>query len=59
MTDRELLAIPEIEKEYGLSRHRLYGLIAEGSLPALRIGTKRIFVRRTVWEDFLRAAEMK
>jgi len=59
MTDRELLSVPEIEKDYGISRHRLYGLIADGLLPALRIGTKRVYVRRTAFEKFLLAAEMR
>jgi len=59
MEDTQLLTVPAIEDHYGVSRFRLYKIIADGELPSIRIGAKRIYVRREDWELYLQNAKKK
>ena len=45
--------VPEVVKELRIPRTRCYALIAQGTLPAVRIGEKSIRVNRHELEKFL------
>ena len=50
---REWLRVPETAELLGLPRSRTYELIAQGELPATRIGERSIRVNRRELERFL------
>lgn len=50
---REWLRVPEVAEELNIPRSRAYELIANGDLPAVRIGQKSIRVNRQELERFL------
>jgi excisionase family DNA binding protein len=50
---REWLKVPEVAEELQVPRSRAYELIAEGALPAVRIGKRSIRVNRAELERFL------
>lgn len=50
---REWLRVPEVAEELNIPRSRAYELIADGDLPAVRIGQKSIRVNRQELERFL------
>jgi len=50
---REWLTVPEAAEELRLPRTRAYALIANGELPAVRIGERSIRVNRKELERFL------
>ena len=52
-TEREWLRVPEVAELLGLPRTRTYELIAQGELPAVRIGERSIRVHRRELEKFL------
>ena len=52
-SEREWLRVPEAADLLGLPRTRTYELIANGDLPAVRIGEKSIRVNRRELETFL------
>jgi excisionase family DNA binding protein len=47
------MKVPEVAKELGIPRSRAYDLIAQGDLPAVRIGERSIRVNRRELERFL------
>lgn len=47
------LKVPEVAEELNIPRSRAYELIANGDLPAVRIGEKSIRVNRRELESFL------
>lgn len=47
------LKVPEVAEELKIPRSRAYELIADGELPAVRIGEKSIRVNRAELERFL------
>jgi excisionase family DNA binding protein len=47
------LTVPEVAEELRLPRSRCYELIAQGSLPAVRVGERSIRVNRAELERFL------
>jgi excisionase family DNA binding protein len=51
--EREWLKVPEVAKELNIARSRAYELIANGELPAVRIGERSIRVNRRELERFL------
>ena len=53
ITEREWLRVPEVAELLGLPRTRTYELIAQGELPAVRIGERSIRVHRRELEKFL------
>jgi excisionase family DNA binding protein len=57
MEDQHLLTVPAIEMLFGVSRYRLYKLIQDGEIPHVRLGRKRIYVKRHDWETYLENAE--
>ena len=50
---REWLKVPEVAEELNIPRSRAYELIANGELPAVRIGERSIRVHRGELERFL------
>jgi len=50
---RDWLTVPEAAQELRLPRTRCYELIAQGELPAVRIGERSIRVHREQLERFL------
>lgn len=50
---REWLRVPEVAEELNIPRSRAYELIANGDLPAVRIGQKSIRINRQELERFL------
>ena len=44
--ERDWLKVPEVAEELGIPRTRAYELIANGELPAVRIGERSIRVHR-------------
>lgn len=50
---RTWLKVPEAAAELGIPRTRCYELIAQGELPAVRIGERSIRVNRKELERFL------
>ena len=50
---RDWLKVPEVAEELGIPRTRAYELIANGELPAVRIGERSIRVHRGELERFL------
>ena len=50
---KDWLKVHEVAEELRVPRSRAYELIAEGSLPAVRIGVKSIRVNRAELERFL------
>lgn len=50
---REWMKVPEVAEELGIPRSRAYSLIAQGDLPAVRIGERSIRVNRRELERFL------
>jgi len=55
----ELLSAADIEEHYGIQKHRFYDLARAGAFPSLRIGERRVFVRREAWENYLKTVESK
>jgi excisionase family DNA binding protein len=53
----DVLTVPQIALELGISRSLAYDLVARGEIRALRIGQKTVRVRREALEEFLRARE--
>jgi excisionase family DNA binding protein len=51
--ERAWLTVPEAAVELHISRTRCYELIAQGALPAVRIGERSIRVHRGELEKFL------
>jgi excisionase family DNA binding protein len=51
--ERTWLTVPEAAEELRIPRSRAYELIAEGELPAVRIGERSIRVNRGELERFL------
>ncbi|MBA3610439.1 MAG: helix-turn-helix domain-containing protein [Rubrobacter sp.] len=51
--DHVWLKVPEVAEELNIPRSRAYELIANGDLPAVRIGEKSIRVNRRELETFL------
>jgi excisionase family DNA binding protein len=47
------LTVPEVAEELQIPRTRAYSLIADGELPAVRIGERSIRVNRAELERFL------
>jgi excisionase family DNA binding protein len=47
------LTVPETAQMLRIPRSRAYALIAEGSLPAVKLGARSIRVNRTELERFL------
>jgi excisionase family DNA binding protein len=47
------LTVPEVARELQLPRSRTYELVAQGELPAVRIGERSIRVNRAELERFL------
>ena len=47
------LTVPEVARELRIPRSRAYELIAQGQLPAVRIGERSIRVNRAELERFL------
>lgn len=47
------LTVPEVAEELHIPRSRCYSLIANGELPAVRIGERSIRVHRGELETFL------
>ncbi len=52
-TERAWLTVPEAAVELRIPRTRCYELIAQGELPAVRIGERSIRVHREELERFL------
>lgn len=52
MEDREILRPAEVGALLGLSTGRVYQLIAEGAIPATRIG-RALRIPRRAWEGWL------
>ncbi len=52
MEQKRLIDANDIQREYGLSRPKIYGLLNSGLFPVVRLG-KRLFVKREVFEKFL------
>ncbi len=50
---REWLKVPEVAEELNIPRSRAYELVANGELPAVRIGERSIRVNRTELQRFL------
>lgn len=50
---RTWLKVPEVAEKLGIPRSRAYELIANGELPAVRIGERSIRVNRRELETFL------
>jgi excisionase family DNA binding protein len=50
---REWLKVPEVAEELNIPRSRAYELVANGGLPAVRIGERSIRVNRAELERFL------
>jgi excisionase family DNA binding protein len=50
---REWLTVPELAEELHIPRSRAYALIANGELPAVRIGERSIRVNRQELKHFL------
>lgn len=50
---REWLTVPEVAEELRIPRSRAYDLVAQGALPAVRIGERSIRVNRRELERFL------
>lgn len=50
---REWLKVPEVAEELSIPRSRAYELVANGELPAVRIGERSIRVHRGELERFL------
>lgn len=51
--EKTWLKVPEVAEELGIPRSRAYDLIANGELPAVRIGERSIRVNRAELERFL------
>ncbi len=51
--NREWLKVPEVAEELSIPRSRAYSLIANGELPAVRVGERSIRVHRGELEKFL------
>ena len=51
--EKSWLKVPEAAEELGIPRSRAYELIANGELPAVRIGERSIRVNRRELERFL------
>jgi excisionase family DNA binding protein len=49
----EWLKVPDVAKELGIPRSRAYALIAQGDLPAVRIGARTLRVPRSELRRFL------
>ena len=47
------LTVPEVARELRIPRSRAYDLVAQGELPAVRIGQRSIRVNRRELEAFL------
>lgn len=47
------LKVPEVAEELNIPRSRAYELVANGELPAVRIGERSIRVNRRELESFL------
>lgn len=45
-----LMRVSEVASELGLSRARVYEMVAEGLIPSTRIGPRCIRIPRSVWE---------
>ena len=54
MTNAQLLTVPEVAARLGIGRTTLYLLLAQGDLPSVRIGRRRL-IREDAIEDFIRA----
>ncbi len=50
---RDWLTVPEVAEELKIPRSRAYDLVAQGSLPAVRIGVRSLRVNRRELERFL------
>ena len=50
---REWLTVPEVAEELRIPRSRAYDLVAQGDLPAVRVGQRSIRVNRQELERFL------
>lgn len=50
---REWLTVPEVAEELRIPRSRAYELVAQGHLPAVRIGERSIRIHRRQLEEFL------
>ncbi len=50
---RAWLTVPEVATELHIPRSRAYELIAQGELPAVRVGERSIRVNRNELERFL------
>jgi excisionase family DNA binding protein len=50
---RAWLTVPEVAAELHIPRSRAYELIAQGELPAVRVGERSIRVNRNELERFL------
>lgn len=53
---REWMTVPEVAEELHIPRSRAYELVAQGELPAVRIGERSIRVNRAELERFLLGA---
>jgi len=53
----ELLTIDEVAGLLKLNRQTLYNYVDRGELPALRVGKRRVRIRRSALEDFIAAGE--
>jgi len=51
--NRGWLKVPEVAEELNIPRSRAYELVANGELPAVRIGERSIRVNRRELETFL------
>ena len=49
----EWMNVPDVAKELGIPRSRAYALIAEGDLPAVRLGARTLRVPRSELRRFL------
>lgn len=51
--ERRWLKVEEVAQELAIPRTRAYELIAQGELPAVRVGQRSIRVHRSQLEEFL------
>lgn len=51
--ETSLLKVPEIAADLGVSTGRVYQLISDGVIPAIRVGGA-IRIPRSAWEEWLR-----
>ncbi len=49
-TGRILLRVPEVAEALSISRATVYGLLASGGLPSVRIGSRRLIPRARLLE---------